>query len=679
MSLTHFSKRNLRNRTIGISAVDPFAAVGDPHWNSVVLAMRMDGSDGSTAFTDLKGHTITAYGNTAIKRSPMGAIAYFDGTGDYASTPDSADWSFGSGDFTVEAWVYLISTASIRVIVAQSQNASIGSEAFDLYVDSTGAVKATAYYSGTLLETTTTSTITVNTWNHIAYVRRGNVFTTYINGVSGVSATQTGVTINNSARTLTIGSFDGGGSVWRGFIDDLRITKGVARYTGNFTPTTVSFPDYVQGSQPVYGDPYWDYVTLLMHGESFNDEKGHLPTIYGNTAAATANSKFGGKCLRFDGTGDYVSFASSSDFSFGTGDFTLEFWLNCTRVGNVIDYASNTPNLYFDGSGNLIFYASGASRITTSAVVANTWQHVALCRIGTSTRLFIDGVQVGSTYTDTIDYSNTVHYIGSNNGGTGGLTGYIDDLRITKGFARYTGTFTPPVKAFEHAPLYQVSTTYDQPSIFASNVKLLMHFDGANGSTTFTDQTGKTVTAYGNAQISTAQSKFGGSSGYFDGTGDYLSTPDSADWDLYGDFTFEAWVNVYNITSTYPIAAQRTDGNNYFSFMIQDGSVRFVVVSGGSVVLSALTTATVSANTWAHVAYSRVSGVNKLFINGVLQALTTDTASNGAYAFSGTLSVGAREADGVYFQGYIDDLRITKGFARYVSNFTPPTAAFPNA
>ncbi len=205
-------------------------------------------------------------------------------------------------------------------------------------------------------------------------------------------------------------------------------------------------------------DTYWRNNTVLaMHFDGANgsttitDQKGKAATAYGNAHISTAQSKFGGSSAYFDGTGDYISFASNSDFSFGTGDFTVEFWLNCTRAGNVIDYASNTPNLYFDGSNNLVFYAGGASRISTSGVVANTWQHIALCRSGTSTRLFIDGTQVGSTYTDTINYSNAVPYIGSNNGGTGSITGYIDDLRITKGIARYTTNFTPPTAAFPDA------------------------------------------------------------------------------------------------------------------------------------------------------------------------------------------------------------------------------------
>ena len=104
--------------------------------------------------------------------------------------------------------------------------------------------------------------------------------------------------------------------------------------------------------------------------------------------------------------------------------------------------------------------------------------------------------------------------------------------------------------------------------------KLLLHFDGTDGSTTFVDSSpsGKTVTAVGNAQIDTAQYKFGGASGLFDGNGDYLSVPDSDDWYFgTGDFTIDAWARFANANVCHCICAQRADDNNYWAFFYEVG------------------------------------------------------------------------------------------------------------
>jgi hypothetical protein len=233
---------------------------------------------------------------------------------------------------------------------------------------------------------------------------------------------------------------------------------------------------------------------------------------------------------------------------------------------------------------------------------------------------------------------------------------------------------------------------------YRSQVSLLLHGDGANGSTTITDSspTPKMVTAVGNAQISTAQSKpgFGGSSIAFDGAGDYLTIPNNAAFDFgTGDFTIESWVYIAansspddtgaryaTITSTYPSAtlnvpcyAFTIDGNSTttgtgISFYNRDAS------SGYSVSASV----SISQNAWHHVAVSRLSATTRLFLDGALQ--TSGTLGNQTVTSVNTLRVGSGNFTGYLQQlnGYIDDLRITKGVARYTSNFTPPTAPFPD-
>lgn len=212
------------------------------------------------------------------------------------------------------------------------------------------------------------------------------------------------------------------------------------------------------------------------------------------------------------------------------------------------------------------------------------------------------------------------------------------------------------------------------------SVSLLLHGDGADGSTTITDSSPspKTVAAFGNAQISTAQSKFGGSSIAFDKSGDYLSVPSNSAFDFTsGNFTIESWIFPDTVSGTQSICATWTNQQFIFATLGSDLAFYWFPFSAGNPMLSA---GSVVANEWQHAAISREGNTYRLFLDGVL--LQTVNNSSVAGAFSANLFVGARPssvgAPGAYFGGYIDDLRITKGVARYTANFTPPTAPFPD-
>jgi hypothetical protein len=208
-------------------------------------------------------------------------------------------------------------------------------------------------------------------------------------------------------------------------------------------------------------DPYWSSVVLLMHmngadaSTTFTDEKGHTVTANGNAQIDTAQSKFGGSSALFDGSGDYLSLATSTDWSFGTGDFTIELWVRASStgyaglVGTNNDISGIHPILYLWNTGVLAWYYNANVRITgTTNIVGAGFVHVAVCRSGTSTKLFVNGTQEGSTYSDSNNYSNTGLWIGAKPWATQYLNGHIDELRITKGVARYTSNFTAPSAAF---------------------------------------------------------------------------------------------------------------------------------------------------------------------------------------------------------------------------------------
>jgi len=219
-----------------------------------------------------------------------------------------------------------------------------------------------------------------------------------------------------------------------------------------------------------------------------------------------------------------------------------------------------------------------------------------------------------------------------------------------------------------------------------SNVSLLLHGDGTNGSTTIIDSSPspKTVTAVGNAQISTAQSKFGGASIAFDGTGDYLTIPSNADFNFgTGNFTVEAWCR-FSAGGDYAIVSGRGPTNGTFMFRrLSDGTLRI----GRSNVAFDLASAVLSWSTsqFYHLVAVRSSGTAYLFRDGVQVATGSNSQSYNMTAGSDTnWAVGAGQLTsnqatvGLFMNGYIDDLRITKGVARYTADFTPPTAPFPD-
>lgn len=208
-----------------------------------------------------------------------------------------------------------------------------------------------------------------------------------------------------------------------------------------------------------------------------------------------------------------------------------------------------------------------------------------------------------------------------------------------------------------------------------TNTKLLLHCNGTNGSTTFTDETGKTVAANGDAKIRTAQKKFGTASGYFASSSDYLTVPDSGDWAFGGgDFTLEAWVRFStlpsNTTPAYLFRQGHSTANFNFRVINQSGYKQLVFVSDyyeGPYITVQSDAVTLVAGTWYHMAAVRSGNTWLLFLDGVQVGTTTSTYT--MPNASGTLTIGSVRGD-------MDEIRITKGIARWTADFTPPTSEY---
>lgn len=214
------------------------------------LLLHMDGVNGSPTFTDSAlAKTITTNGNVLISSSQakFGQSAYFDGTG-YLTTPQSTDVNFGSGNFTIDLWLYYIDTAPtsnyftslVQQIPAYSGQTTL--YGFGLVINA-GIVMFYASTGGSswdIVNGMSLGAIPTNSWIHIAIVRNGNTFTGYINGTAISSATSS-ATLADSTGNLMIGSHYTTAYRLVGYIDELRISKGIARWTANFTPPTAPY------------------------------------------------------------------------------------------------------------------------------------------------------------------------------------------------------------------------------------------------------------------------------------------------------------------------------------------------------------------------------------------------------------------------------------------------------
>lgn len=226
-----------------INGLDVTAAGGDPNWANVTLLLHCDGTDGSTSFPDNSdsAHTVTATGDAQIDTAEFKfgtGSALFDGNTDGLTVPNSSDFDFDSGDFTIECWIRTSSLAANEFIINKRSGGATG---WALLVTTAGAVQWQPIGQASL--TSSAGLISVDTWHHVALTYSGTTTTIWVDGVSGGSGTRSALTAN--AVDMMLGRRnDSASGYWTGWIDEVRVTTGVARYTANFTPPSAAFPDF---------------------------------------------------------------------------------------------------------------------------------------------------------------------------------------------------------------------------------------------------------------------------------------------------------------------------------------------------------------------------------------------------------------------------------------------------
>ena len=267
-------------------------------------------------------------------------------------------------------------------------------------------------------------------------------------------------------------------------------------------------------------------ATATGSNQTFDDAStsNHTITASGNTTASTFSPhRHGGYSAYFDGSGDYLNLNGDAEFAFGTNDFTVEFWVYLTSQNGSLtmffDFRGSSgngryPALFLNGDNTLTYWYDSGTRITSNAINLNAWNHIALTRSGTDVKLFINGQQEGSTFTDSSTQliGTNAPIFGNDTSASFGVIGYMSDIRILNGTAAYTSNFTPPT----------------QPLTAITNTKFLLgrlpYFKDQSTSnhaiTVGGDASLKPFSSFDNAAYSEASH---GASAYFDGTGDYLN------------------------------------------------------------------------------------------------------------------------------------------------------------
>jgi len=644
----------------------------DPYDYANTLLLQADGiANGSQNNTFLdsstNNFTITRNGNTTqgtftpFSQQPGWWSNYFDGSSNITLSSAAVQTN---GAFTVECWLYITNNTGTGSQGFYTQYAAAdGARMQMLFDDSDKKFKLTI--GGSSYPSTQAYPGVYNTWTHVVFTRDGsNNFSFYVNGLrDSVTAVTAAITSVNPM----IGNRNGGGIPFYGYISNLRITT-TAVYSG----ASFAVPNLPLGQ--VSG-------ALLLTCQSYrfvDNSASPLTLTPAGTPSVQAFSPFApqyqwtsdviGGSGYFDGSGDYLSLADNAAFTLGSGDFTIECWAYTTAWASqynvmICQWNVGTSFIFRITSSLIGLYANiGGTQNYTASVTNNlyTWNHFAVTRSGTTLTFYKNGTSVGTaTISGTIaDVSDnlTIGILGDANSTTA-HTGYISGLRLIKDSA--------------------VAPTITSPPTAITNTSLLLNFTNAG----IYDGTLKNnLETVGNAQVSTSVVKYGSGSMYFDGSGDGLLSPISKFFDFgSGDFTVEFWANCVSTSGQgYFVSVWEdsggSDSNSSWLIRLNSGTIITHFMQGGAT-YNTLTSPTISTNTWFHFAWVRNGNTQTMYINGV--AVASSSISGAMNSVIRQFRVAYQGAATNYFNGYIDDLRITKGVARYTANFIPPSVALP--
>jgi hypothetical protein len=676
---TTFTASDGVNVAVANSSFTLTFTVNNSNYTTALITSVGTNNQVNNTFVDssTNSHTITGSGDvTQTTFSPYrhgGYSVYCDGSDAVKFNETASDeFTFGTGDFTLEGWFWI----DLASIAAGGEHTLIGNNGTDgeLWFSIIGSNWSGPKYNfqtgtGSGWNTTvssSTNTVTLKEWVHLAVVRDSGTVTIYENGTSVASGSNSDNIPNTNSMLSFMGRPQTYGQYATGYIHDVRITKGEAVYTSSFTPPTEKMSAGANTKLLAFRKPYIIdesssslSVTLDTGDPSV---EAYAPYDY-ETYSATDN----GGSMYFDGNGDGVSAANHTSFDIGSGDFTIETWFYSSNPDNGYIFgkgdsttASGTSFWMSGGSGTGLYLFHGGSYtvMQTGALPVNQWTHLAFVRNGTNLSTYINGTSVHST-TASITVNTTSNELDIGYYPATAWIGNLEDFRFVKGTAVYTSNFTPPT-----APLTAIT-----------NTSLLLQ--GTNAGIIDKSQSVKSLTLNGDTKSSTTQSKYLTSSMYFDGTGDYITIPDNNLHEMgSADFTVEVWVYCTGDPGTWQVLVGKGASGIYSPFALyrnSDGNGYLFGSTNGTSWAVSNSFGALSTNTWYHLALTRSGNTWTVYKDGVSSYSTTISGS--VYNNSTALGIGGRSDNTELFQGYMSDVRITKGLARYTSSFTPPTSA----
>lgn len=601
----------------------------------------------------------------------------FNGTSSYISTERSPNFGFGSGDFTIEFWVYPTVATGDRIIFDNRLDSDVGIGIYTSLNVSSGALAV----SNNVDVLDFGGSIPINQWSHIMVSRSSGTIYGFIDGALIFSVTDARTySTKSKARIGANSGLSGGtpsGQYYQGLIGGWRVTKNLARETSSFTVDTEPFPFTYEDR-----DIHLSDVKSLLEFEGTDgattttDLLGHTWTFNGNAQIDTAEYKTGSSSLKMDGTGDYiVADTSLLDNSI----FTAEAWikLNALNVRQTIfsQYAVGQSNRtilgVYDDNKLRIFNGDNGQVLSNETLSSGVWYHVAFVSDGLGNCYgFLDGVLVATHTNFAVPYNNNTTIGRINAGGSDEFfNGWIDSVRVTH-HGRYGPIFDSPV-----AP--NRFYTHEHKSKIVSHLK----FNGPDASTDIEDLTGNIWTVNGNAQLDTAQYFHGGSSLYCDGTDDYITTPDSTDLRLgSSDFTIRCKFRLAALSDISLINKwDNGAGNREFVFYIlSTGGIKFSISTNGTSQTDLIVSGTslVTTNVWYDLEISRTGSTIYLFLDGVL--VGSDSSNPTIYGGTHKLGIG-RDTSISYapLNGWVDEFQFIKGIGLHSNDFIPIPKLYP--
>ena len=689
----------------------------DPSFNSTTLLLNGETNTGTNYIADASTNNfaLTVSGAANPNRfSPLWGAGYygnyFDGSTGYFASLSSAQFTFGTNNFTVEGWFYLTGLNATADGIFQQGTSSFPASTTNTVAFATVGTTNFQIYANNVQNNFSPAVVPVlNQWYHFAIVRNSGTTTAYLNGVSKLSISDA---TNYTGTYFGIGNIYGSNAYYmNGYISNFRVVNGTAVYTANFTPPTTPLTAIA------------NTALLTCQSANFVDNSTNAFTLSpSGTVKVVPNQPFGalpsgvqnyGSSL-FDGSTGYLSSGARSAFAFGTGDFTIEFWMYVNSsagnyetmyslahsAGSVIVRFGNSGSynsllqVSMTGSTASVVYSTGIPQTTA----LNNWVHVAFTRASSTCRVFYNGIQqvlnTGtnpttfplSSFTDTTNVNTvTSSYIGGD-GGTTYFPGYISNARVVNGTAVYTANFTPPT-----TPLTAIANT---------SLLTLQNKNGANNNVFYDDSVNNfpiTRTGTPTQGTFTPFSQTGWSN-YFDGSTGYFSMGTASNWSFLNNgttnYTIECWVYP---TSTSNEIILGTDSTVYGAGMYvginsaNAGDVALGINNSnpGGLSWETNTGGWVPQNTWTHIAVCiavntlATQSIVTIYTNGVSRPLTLSTIGSSPDGWtsstSNSLLVGACQgvsghapSASYLYGGYISNLRITKSIV-YASAFTPPT------